>query len=60
MICAYVKPEIKKKKDTTTIVTATNEACTRWLHGKCQLMGKELHFWYGRMQIECIFPGFPT
>ena len=44
MTCVYIKPEIKRK-DTTAMTAATNEACIGWLDENCYLMGKEWLFW---------------
>ena len=43
MTCVYIEPAVKKK-DTTAMTAATNEACIGWLHENGYLMGKECHF----------------
>ena len=44
MTCVYIKPKVKKK-NTTAMITATNEASIGWLDENCYLMGKEWNFW---------------
>ena len=43
MTGVYIKAEVLKN-NTTTVTTATNEACIGWLDQNYYQMGKEWHF----------------
>ena len=40
MTCVYLKPEVKKKKDTTAMTAATNDAWIGPLDESCYVRGK--------------------